>query len=93
LRVVAYASRTLMPAEKVYCTTRKEQLAMVYGLKQFGLFIVKWFALHSALMYLTSLAVKTSVTRPVFSVPKAVRTSVTRPVFLDRIGAEERRGG
>jgi len=41
---------------------------------------------------LTSLAVKTSVTRPAFSVPKAVRTSVTRPVFMDRKGVEERRG-
>jgi len=41
---------------------------------------------------LTSLAVKTSVTRPAFSVPKAVRTSVTRPVFLNRKGADERRG-
>jgi len=42
---------------------------------------------------LTSLAVKTSVTRPAFSVPKAVRTSHARPVFLDSKGAEKRSGG
>jgi len=32
---------------------------------------------------LTFLVVKTSVTRPAFSLPKAVRMSVTRPVFLE----------
>jgi len=42
---------------------------------------------------LTFLAVKTSVTRPAFSVPKAVRMSVTHPIFLDRRGVEERSGG
>jgi len=35
LCVDAYASWNLTPAEKVYCTVRKEQLARVYGLKQF----------------------------------------------------------
>ena len=37
LRVVGYASRTLSKPERAYCTTRKEQLAVVYGLKQFQL--------------------------------------------------------
>ena len=40
LRVIAYANRTLTPAERAYCTTRKEQLAMVYGLKQFRPYIL-----------------------------------------------------
>ena len=56
LRVIAYASRTLTPAEKVYCTTRKEQLAMVYGLRQFRPYILgnRTVVLsdHAALMYL-----------------------------------------
>jgi len=56
LRVIAYASRTLTPAEKGYCTTRKEQLAMVYGLKQFRPYILGHGTAvrsdHSALMYL-----------------------------------------
>jgi len=43
--------------------------------------------------FLTFLAVKTSVTRPAFSVPKAVRTSHARPVFLDSKDVEERSGG
>jgi len=34
-RVIAYASRTLTPQEKAYCVTRKELLAVVYGLKKF----------------------------------------------------------
>jgi len=42
---------------------------------------------------LTSLAVKNSVIRPAFSVPKVVRMSHARPVFLHRKGAEERSGG
>ena len=40
LRVIAYASRTLTPVEKVYCTTRKEQLEMVYSLRQFRPYIL-----------------------------------------------------
>ena len=40
MRVVAYASRTLTSAEKSYCTTRKEQLAMIYGLKQFRPYVL-----------------------------------------------------
>jgi len=34
-KVIAYASRTMTNAEKKYETTRKELLAVVYGLKQF----------------------------------------------------------
>jgi len=32
-RVIAYASRTLSPPERSYCVTRKEVLAVVFGLK------------------------------------------------------------
>jgi len=56
LHVIAYASRTLTPAEKVYCTTKKEQLAMVYGLRQFRPYILGHRTVvrsdHAALMYL-----------------------------------------
>jgi len=34
-KVIAYASRTMSAAERKYETTRKELLAVVYGLKQF----------------------------------------------------------
>ena len=40
LRVIGYASRTLTQAQRAYCTTRKEQLAIVYGLKQFHTYIL-----------------------------------------------------
>jgi len=40
LRVIGYASRMLSAAERVYCTTRKEQLAIVYGLKQFRPYVL-----------------------------------------------------
>ena len=33
LKVIAYASRALLPAEMSYCTTRKKLLAVIYGLK------------------------------------------------------------
>ena len=49
--------------------------------------------LSETFVTLISLAVKTSVTRPAFSIPKAVRTSHARPVFLDSKGAEEWSGG
>jgi len=56
LRFIAYTSRTLNPAEKVYCTTRKEQLVMVYGLKQFRPYILSHRTVvrsdYAALMYL-----------------------------------------
>ena len=35
-RVIAYASRTLTPQERAYCVTRKELLAVVFGLKKFS---------------------------------------------------------
>jgi RNase H-like domain found in reverse transcriptase/Reverse transcriptase (RNA-dependent DNA polymerase) len=35
LKVIAYASRSLSDAERNYCTTRKELLAVIFGLKQF----------------------------------------------------------
>ena len=34
-KVIVYASRTMLVAERKYETTRKELLAVVYGLKQF----------------------------------------------------------
>ena len=35
LCVIGYASRTLTPAERCYCITRKELLGVVYGLKKY----------------------------------------------------------
>ena len=53
IKVIAYASRVLSPAEKKYCVTRKELLAVIYGLKQFRHFLlINPFVLrvdHSAL--------------------------------------------
>jgi len=39
-RVIAYASRTLNKAERKYETTRKELLAIVYGLKQYKQYLL-----------------------------------------------------
>lgn len=39
-RPIAYASRSLNSAERNYCTTRKELLAVVYGLKQYRQFLL-----------------------------------------------------
>ena len=33
--MIVYASRTLTKAERQYCTTRKEMLALVWGIRQF----------------------------------------------------------
>ena len=40
LKVIAYASRALQPAERRYCTTRKELLVVIYGLKHFQQFLL-----------------------------------------------------
>ena len=40
IRVIGCASRALADAEKNYCTTRKELLAVIYGLKQYRLFLL-----------------------------------------------------
>ena len=40
IRVIGYASRALSDAEKNYCTTRKELLAIIYGLKQYRQFLL-----------------------------------------------------
>jgi len=55
-RVIAYASRTLNAAELKYETTRKELLALVYGLKQFRQYLTgRHFVIrtdHAALSWL-----------------------------------------
>jgi len=40
IRVIGYASRALSDAEKNYCTTRKELLAVIFGLKQYRQFLL-----------------------------------------------------
>ena len=40
VKVIAYASRALNGAEKSYCTTRKELLAIIYGLKSYRQFLL-----------------------------------------------------
>lgn len=56
LKVIAFASRALSPAERAYCVTRRELLAVVYGLRQFRHYLLaQKFELrtdHSALTYL-----------------------------------------
>jgi hypothetical protein len=39
-RVIAYASRCLDNAERSYCTTRKELLAIIFGLKKYRQFLL-----------------------------------------------------
>jgi len=55
-RVLGYASRTLQPPEQKYCTTRRELLAVVYGLKQYRQYVLgRPFTIrtdHSALTWL-----------------------------------------
>ena len=55
--VIAYASRALLAAEKSYCTTRKELLGVIYGLKQFRHYLwgSKQFLLRTDHAALTSL--------------------------------------
>ena len=40
MRIIAYASRGLNAAERSYCTTRKELLGVIYGLKKFRHFLL-----------------------------------------------------
>jgi len=55
-RVIAYASRTLTQQERAYCVTRKELLAVVYGLKKFRPYLMgRHFVVrtdHSAIQWL-----------------------------------------
>jgi hypothetical protein len=55
-RVIAYASKSLLPAEKNYSITEQECLAIVWGIKHFHKYLVRrkftiWTD-HSALKYL-----------------------------------------
>ena len=55
-RPVAYVSRSLIKSERTYCTTRKELLAIVYGLKQYKHYVLgtplRVRTDHSALQWL-----------------------------------------
>ena len=57
IKVIGYASRSLSDAERNYCTTRKELLGVIYGLKQYRQFLLarKCFVIrtdHAALTHL-----------------------------------------
>jgi len=39
-RPIAYASRSLNNAERIYCTTRQELLVVVYELKQYRQYLL-----------------------------------------------------
>ena len=56
LKVIAYGSRALSTAERSYCTTRKELLAVIFGLKKYRKFLLgRHFVIrtdHAALGYL-----------------------------------------
>jgi len=52
--VIAYASRMLSRSEKTYCTTKKELLAVVYGLKTFKQYLLeRHFTVRTAYSALT----------------------------------------
>ena len=56
LRVIAYASRVLDPAERNYCTTRKELLGIIFGLRTFRHYLLATkFLLRTDHSVLTSL--------------------------------------
>jgi len=40
IRVIGYASRAISDAERNYCTTREELLAVIFGLKQYSQFLL-----------------------------------------------------
>ena len=40
VKVIEYASRTLNKAERTYCSTRKETLALIFGLKHFRTYLL-----------------------------------------------------
>ena len=55
-QVLAYGSRTLSKPEKNYCVTRRELLAIVFGLRKFRHYLVGWPVLvrtdHTSLKWL-----------------------------------------
>ena len=54
-KVVAYASRSLKPAEKNYITIEKEWLALVYGIKYFKHYLLSHpFTVHNPLQWLSA---------------------------------------
>ena len=56
LRVIAYSSRVMDPAERNYCTTRKELLGIIYGLRTFRHYLLgSQFLLRTDHAALTSL--------------------------------------
>ena len=56
LRVIAFASRLFDKADCIYCTTRKELLAVIFGLKRFRQYVLGRKLIvrsdHAALSYL-----------------------------------------
>ena len=56
LKVIAFASRLFDKAERVYCTTRKELAAVIFGLKRFRQYVLARKLIvrsdHAALRYL-----------------------------------------